>query len=145
MALGSPGERLQLKCGLGMTPASVIRKKCLVDTGAGLNAVPLQLAWRQSWPIDESVRKRVKAFNNSVETSIGSVSVDVQLGSSPVLHVIDFDVLESATQVILLLSSLAKMDGVVECSKSAITIDLPHGSKRSIFKIIHPKIAHVKP
>ena len=88
--------------------------KCFIDTGAGLNALPLPLVRRQGWPIDEGVKKGVKAFKDSAETSIGSVSLEVQLGSSPALHVIDFDVLESATQVVLGFPCLDRKHAVVD-------------------------------
>ena len=132
VALGSPGDQLQLKCGLASKVGEVIRKKCLIDTGAGLNVIPLQLACRQGWIVDESVKKRVRAFNNSVETSLGTVTLEVQLGSSPALHLVDFDVLGSAQQVILGLPALAKMEALVDCSKGTVTIKLPDGTERCI-------------
>ena len=116
--LGSPGEQLQLRCGLTADANDVIRRKCLIEeSGAGLDAIPLKLASRQEWSVDESVKKKVRAFNGSVEMSLGRVTLEVHLGFSPALHQIDFDVLDSAQQVILGLPALAKMEAPVDSSR----------------------------
>ena len=131
VALGNPGNQLQMKCGLSCA-SNVIRKKCLIDTGAGLNAIPLQLVRRQGWPMNRAIKKRVRAFNESVETSLGSVSLELQLGSVPAIHTVEFDVLENTNQVILGLPCLTQMGAVVDCKKGTVAVELTDGSKRCI-------------
>ena len=82
--------------------------------------------------MDKTIKKRARAFNESVETSLGSVAVELQFGYVPAIHKVEFDVLENSNQVILGLPCLAQMGGVVDCKEGTVTEELTDKSKRCI-------------